>query len=135
MTYFLDTNICIYALKGRYPRIEEEIRRRRPSQIRIPSIVRAELQFGVRKSDRPEENHEAIETFLAPFDVVPFDEKASVAYADIRAELEEDGRPIGPNDLIIAATVGSRRGVLVTHNRKEFEQVPSLDITDWTDET
>ncbi len=132
MTYFLDTNICIYALNGTYPGIEDEIRRRRPARIQVPSIVCAELYLGVRTSDRPEETRTAVETFLAPFQVIPFDRDATRDYAEIRARLEQNGQPIGPNDLIIAATVRSRNGVLVTHNQNEFGRVPSLEITDWT---
>jgi tRNA(fMet)-specific endonuclease VapC len=132
MTYFLDANICIYALKGTFPAIKQEIRSRRPSQIRIPSIVSAELRLGAQKSERSKKTRETLESFLAPFRIVPFDQQAALEYAEIRAALEQDGRPIGPNDLIIAATVNARNGILVTHNLGEFDRVNGLKTADWT---
>jgi tRNA(fMet)-specific endonuclease VapC len=93
--------------------------------------VRAELLFGARKSTNPGKARRKVSQFLLPYDVAPFDEPAAGLYADIRADLEGRGQPIGPNDLIIAATVLSREGTLITHNVSEFGRVKGLDIEDW----
>ncbi len=95
-------------------------------------MVQAELLLGAAKSNRPEATRYAIRAFLAPLEIVPFDSEAAAQYAEVRAQLEMAGTPIGPNDLVIAATVLSRGGTLVTSNIKEFQRVSGLRTEDWT---
>lgn len=130
--YFLDANICIYALKGTYARVADHMRHHSPADLRIASIVRAELQFGARKSQSRARTQEFLEKFLSPYEVVPFDSTAADAYAGLRFDLEQKGTPIGPNDMILAATVLANDGCLVTHNTQEFRRVKRLRIEDWT---
>jgi tRNA(fMet)-specific endonuclease VapC len=132
VSYFLDANICIYALKGTYPSIERGLRGRSPQDIKIASIVKAELLYGVEKSDDPKKTLGVLEAFLFPFQVIPFCDTAARHYAIIRHELEKKGHPIGPNDLIIAAIVLARSGTLVTHNVREFGRIKGLRLEDWT---
>lgn len=56
----------------------------------------------------------------------------SVFHARIRSEMEAEGKPIGPNDLLIAATAMARGAILVTHNTGEFRRVRGLSWEDWT---
>ena len=130
--YFLDANICIYALKGTYPRVAERMRRHSPAELKIAAIVRAELRFGAMKSLVPAKTGEILERFLAPYEVIPFDAAAADAYAVLRLELERKGTPIGPNDMILAATVLASAGCVVTHNTQEFRRIKALGIEDWT---
>jgi tRNA(fMet)-specific endonuclease VapC len=132
MMYFLDTNTCIYFLKGTYPSVLSALRSKRPKDIKIPSIVKAELLLGAEKSQRKKENLIVCEKFLEPFEVISFDDDASIVYSKIRAALEKKGTVIGPNDMIIAATVCSRKGILVTNNTREFKHVPHLSCENWT---
>ncbi len=73
-----------------------------------------------------------VEEFLAPYDLIPFERTAAQKYAEIRHDLEKKGTPIGPNDLVIAATARARNLVLITHNTNEFGRVADLSIEDWT---
>lgn len=132
MTYFLDTNICIYALKGTFPRVQQHMESHVPSEIFIPAIVLAELYYGAYKSTAREKAIEALREFSAAIQIAEFDSRSAVSYGDIRSKLESTGRPIGPNDLIVAATTMSNGGTLVTHNTKEFSAVPGLLFEDWT---
>lgn len=132
MIYFLDTNICIYALKGTYPKIQSHIESHTPSEISIPSIVLAELYYGAAKSTAREKVIQRLQEFIAPLHIVAFNSRSAMAYGTIRAELESMGRVIGPNDLVVAATTLGNGGTLVTHNVKEFSAVPGLRIEDWT---
>jgi tRNA(fMet)-specific endonuclease VapC len=132
MMHFLDTNICIYFLNGTYEAIGNHFRKISPKEIQIPSIVKAELLFGLEKSKRKNEIKEKYEQFLDAFEIIPFDDSAAYQYANIRFELEKKGNLIGGNDLIIASTVLSRQGILITHNVKEFKRVPGLFVEDWT---
>jgi tRNA(fMet)-specific endonuclease VapC len=129
--YFLDSNICIYYLKGRYPYLNEKLLSVSPSRIKIPAIVEAEILVNVEKSGK-NKTRELWENFFETFESVAFNKTASGKYAIIRAYLEKRGTVIGPNDLIIGATVLANNGILVTHNTKEFKRVPNLIIEDWT---
>ena len=131
MKFYLDTNICIYFLKGKYEIIRTRLLEKHPDDIKICSIVKAELFYGAEKSTKREENLKKIEEFLFPFEIIPFGEQESIAYARIRSKLEKDGKPIGPNDLLIASTVLENDGILVTNNVKEFERVEDLQIENW----
>ena len=135
MNYFLDTDICIFALKGQYPAIKKWIQLFHPEQIKIPAIVQSELLLGAMKSDNSKQMIHLVEKFLEPYEIVAFDEQAAISYARIRFELEKSGRSIGPNDLIIAATINAHQGTLVTHNIKEFKRISGLFIQEWTRET
>lgn len=131
MIYYLDTNICIYFLKGQYPAIAERLRRISPAHIRIPAIVKAELLYGAEKSQHRARNKEAVQRFLDPFAIAPFDDASADAYAHIRASLESKGHGIGPNDYIMAATVLAGSGILVTNNTQEFRRIRQLNTENW----
>jgi tRNA(fMet)-specific endonuclease VapC len=132
MKYYLDTNICVFFLRGKLSSLLRRVIAHKPSDIKIPSIVAAELQYGAKKSLRITQNMEQVEKFLSPFEIIPFDMASAQAYGGIRVSLEKAGQIIGPNDLIIASTVISRCGTLVTNNIVEFSRVKHLEIEDWT---
>lgn len=132
MIYYLDTNICVYFLKGLYPSIMENIQITNPSNIKIPSIVKAELLYGAEKSQHKTKNLANINRFLEPFEIIPFDDDCSIVYSKIRSAMELKGSVMGPNDYIIAASVLAKNGILVTNNTKEFEKVKNLKIENWT---
>ncbi|HQO03115.1 MAG TPA: type II toxin-antitoxin system VapC family toxin [Spirochaetota bacterium] len=131
MIYYLDSNICVYFLKGLYPSIMENIQNINPNNIKIPSIVKAELLYGAEKSQQKAKNLSTINRFLEPFEIIPFDDDCSILYSKIRSSMELKGTIIGPNDYIIAATVLAKNGILVTNNKKEFERIKSLKIDNW----
>jgi tRNA(fMet)-specific endonuclease VapC len=132
MKYYLDTNICIYFLKGLFPQLKNKILAFNPDTIMIPSIVKAELLYGAEKSKKKEENLRKIYQFLLPFQIESFTDSETVLYAQIRNVLEKKGTLIGPNDLIIASIVLSHDGTLITNNTKEFSRIKNLKIEDWT---
>ncbi len=89
-----------------------------------------ELHFGVAKSGSTR-NLRALEKFLAPLDVLPFDEAAMRKYGKVRAHLERKGTPIGALDTLIAAHALALDVVLVTNNLREFKRVPGLRLENW----
>ncbi|ALO27428.1 MULTISPECIES: type II toxin-antitoxin system tRNA(fMet)-specific endonuclease VapC [Leptospira] len=131
MNYFLDTNICIYFLKGKGENIEKNIRKLNPNRIKIPSVVKAELLLGAFKSNDQKKNREIVLSFLDPFEIIGFNDIESEIYAEVRSGLEIQGIPIGPNDLLVASVVLSSNGILVTNNEKEFKRIPNLKIENW----
>ena len=131
MKYYLDTNICIYFLKGENENIRIRLFEKHPDEIKISSIVKAELLFGAEKSIKKEQNLKKMNEFIFPFEIVSFGEKEAIFYSKIRAKLETEGRIIGPNDLLIAATVLANDGTLITNNVDEFKRVENLKIENW----
>ena len=102
-----------------------------PNDIKIPAIVKAELLHGVEKSQRRDDNFEKVSSFLLPYEILPFDDAATVHYARIKTTLETKGLVIGPNDLLIAAIALSHDATLVTNNTNEFSRIIDLSIVNW----
>jgi tRNA(fMet)-specific endonuclease VapC len=128
--YLLDTNTCIYIINRRPPQVFERFEGLKLGDVAISSITGAELQYGVAKSGSAR-NEAALAKFLAPLDVLPFDEAAMHRYGPLRGLLERQGTPIGALDLLIAAH-GLALGVtLVTNNQREFQRVPDLRLDNW----
>jgi tRNA(fMet)-specific endonuclease VapC len=128
----LDTNICIYIIKQKPPAVLEHFREYQVGDIAISSITLAELRYGVAKSHYREKNAKALDEFILPLEILPFDEEATRTYGEIRAALEKAGTPIGSMDLLIAAHAASLGVALVTNNTREFSRVPDLILADWT---
>ena len=129
--YLLDTNTCIGVLTSRSPSTIERLRAHDAAEICLCSVVKAELLYGARKSERVAENLRLLAEFFAPFVCLPFDDSCAENYGLIRADLEKSGTPIGPNDLLIAAIARTYDRTLVTHNTGEFTRVVGLKVEDW----
>jgi len=131
--FCLDTNVVIGIINGRATAAEARFRQtvgRLP--VMLPSVALFELRYGYAKSDRRLRMEALLETFLAPgVEVLPFDAEDAAEAGGIRAALEGHGTPIGPYDILIAAQARRRGTALVTLNRREFERVPGLIVTDW----
>ncbi len=126
----LDTNICIYIINAKPPAVMARFQKYWLGDIGLSSVVAAELAFGVAKSGSMR-NRQALEMFLAPLTIVPFDASAIWAYGDLRADLERRGTPIGSLDTLIAAHALSLQALLVTNNIREFSKVPGLQLDNW----
>lgn len=133
MKYYLDTNIIIYAINDKYPNIKKHIMKLPSYSIVIPTMVLSEIEYGARKSYDYEKTIFIYRKFMDTFNYCSFDEKASLLYGEIKSNLEKNGNIIGPNDLIIASTVLSDNGILITHNTNEFSRIENLKIEDWTE--
>ena len=130
----LDTNTCIYIINNRPPNVLERFRRYKAGEVGISSIAASELAYGVAKSGSVK-NRKALDMFLAPLQILPFDSQCLWFYADLRASLEKQGLSIGPMDTLIAAQALSIDGTLVTNNIKEFMRVPKLKLDNWFEAT
>ena len=127
----LDTNICIYLIKNKPLEVKEKFNAYEVGEICISSITVSELYYGVYKSQMVEKNLLALALFLAPLNIVDYNEKASIEYGKIRAILESTGKVIGSLDMLIAAHAVSLEVILVTNNTKEFERVDGLRLENW----
>ena len=129
--YMLDTNICIYIIKQKPKKVIERFRQAQVSEIGISSITLSELEYGVMKSAKPEQNKLALAQFIAPIEISAYDDVAAEHYGVIRAHLERQGTPIGSLDMLIAAHALSQNSVLITNNESEFKKVSNLKIENW----
>ena len=128
MKYLLDANAVIALLNGREPFLSN-LRRHRPGDFGVPSIVAYELFFGAFRSRRRQENLRRIDDLR--FTVVDFDREDARVAGELRARLAEVGTPIGPYDVLIAGQALARGLIVVTNNMREFARVPGLSAEDW----
>lgn len=133
MTYMLDTNICIYAMKNKPEQVLQRLKKELNSGVCISSITLAELEYGMKHSSNPIKNEQALLRFLVPLSILPFGAAAASEYGEIRAYLQRSGAPIGPLDMLIAAHARSEDMILVTNNVREFERVPDLEVENWVE--
>ncbi len=133
MRYMLDTNICIYVIKSKPEKVFRELQKHDPSELCISSVTYAELVHGAEKSAAVEKNRLALSLLLVNIEILDFDVYAADSYGKIRADLEKNGTPIGPLDMMIAGHAQSLGYTLVTNNAKEFSRVGDLRIENWTE--
>lgn len=131
--WLLDTNICIYLIKKKPQPVLDRLRAVDIDTVAVSSITVAELQYGVARSARPEQNGLALAAFLAPLGVAPFDDDAAAVYGAVRADLERAGTPIGSLDLLIAAHALSLGRTVVTNNTRELLRVAGLKVENWAE--
>jgi len=130
--YLLDTSTCIEFFNRRSEKLLDRMAATPDSEMSVASIVKAELLMGALKRPDREKAQRLEETLFRRYASIPFDDSAAEHYAAIRFHLEAIGRPIGANDLMIAASARSRGLIVITKNRGEFDRVPDLVVEDWT---
>ncbi len=130
MRYLLDTNACIALLNDRNHNLSRRARRHSAASIGVPAPVAFELYYGVFKSREQARNLHHLDRMA--LEIVPFDAGDARAAGTIRSELEAQGRPIGPYDVLIAGQARARGLVLVTANVREFARVDGLMIENWS---
>jgi len=130
MKYLLDTNVCIYLMKGNTDILQRFLVNRK-SGIGISSITVAELYYGVFNSEFPDRNSANLLNFLLGLEVLDFNSGAAVEYGRIRALLRKNGTPVGQMDMLIAAHAKADDLILVTNNAKELSRIEGLRLENW----
>ena len=130
MRYLLDTNIVSDLVRNPEGRVTHHIRRVGEARVCTSIIVAAELRYGTAKkgSLRLTQQLASIFSVLA---VLPFEAPADATYGLLRARLEQTGKLIGANDLLIAAQAITLDHVLVTDNEREFSRIDDLRCENW----
>lgn len=128
MKYLLDSNAVIALLKG-HPEFLARIRQHQPRDFAVSSIVAHELFYGAYKGRRTAENLVRIEALR--FEVLDFDREDARHSGELRAALTATGTPVGPYDVLIAGQALARGLTLITHNVREFQRIPRLQVEDW----
>jgi tRNA(fMet)-specific endonuclease VapC len=96
--YMLDSNTCIQFLNGKSAQVEQRLRGTKPSNIKLCSVVKAELLYGAFRSNNPSVARAKLETFFAPYESIPFDDAAAAEYGSIRGHLAGAGTAERFND-------------------------------------
>ncbi|MCS4308261.1 tRNA(fMet)-specific endonuclease VapC [Rheinheimera pacifica] len=130
MKYALDTNTLIYFFQG-MGNVQQKLLAKAPSDILLPAVVLFELETGIAKSQAPSKRRDQLNELLKVIQIIPFDAKAARIAADVRADLEQQGRMIGPLDNLIAASAKASGAILVTRNVSEFSRVAGLVVESW----
>jgi len=133
--YLLDTNICIFLIKNKFPVLTKKIFSANSDDLFLSAISIAEIEYGASKSQQREKNRQALLDFCADFNtILDFTTEDTEAYGMIRAYLEKKGNIIGPYDMQIAAQAMTRNLIVVTNNYDEFVRIPWIKLEDWTKE-
>ena len=130
--FLLDTNICIYFIKGLYE-LKSKFEDVGPENCFISEITLAELKFGVAKSQTKKKNQQALENFLSGVQILPIFPALDI-YASEKARLQKSGKVIDDFDLLIGATAVSFDLVMVTNNTNHFNRIKDIKLEDWTNE-
>ena len=127
--YLLDTNICVYFLKGLY-NLHKKIEKEEVGNCFISEITVAELKFGAENSDSRDKNRKTVDEFVNKFAVIPIFNSLDI-YAREKARLRKKGMPLDDFDLLIGATAISNNLILVTRNISDFERLKGIEIENW----
>ena len=129
--YLLDTNICIYITKHHPPEVRARFAQHRAAELGMSVVTFGELMYGAEKSQVRDKALKVLDQLRSSIQVLEIPVVAGQHYGQIRARLEKMGKPIGNNDLWIAAHALSENLVLVTNNTQEFSRVEGLQLENW----
>jgi predicted nucleic acid-binding protein len=128
--YLLDTNICVYWLKGNR-QVEQKVLAAGIDAVALPFITVSELYYGAYKSQRMEANLQLVRSLTEQLTVLESDETISELFGELKAELEKNGMIIDDADLYIAACAKVHGLTLVTNNTKHFKRIKGLKLENW----
>lgn len=127
--YLLDTNICIFYMRGKY-NLDKKIRSVRGSNCFISSITVAELLYGAACSKNPILEKQKVSTFISCFNIIPIDDSLEI-YAESKAYLRSQGNLIDDFDILIGTTAIANDMIAVTENVKHLGKIPGIKVENW----
>jgi len=128
--FLLDTDICIYAIKAR-PHVVQRMRAVQPHNLSLSVMTLHELVYGAERSHSRQQALTLLNEFVAPFTVLDINSDVATQAAKLRATLARQGTPIGPYDLLIAATALANDLTLVSNNMREYRRIDGLQMENW----
>lgn len=131
--YLLDTNICIYIAKGHPLAVRHHFEKHTLQELAMSTITVGELRFGAEKSQARARALATIDQLVQMIQPCALPMAAAEHYGHVRATLQQQGQPIGNNDLWLAAHALAEGWTLVTNNTREFTRVPGLRIENWVE--
>ena len=130
MQYLLDTNICVFFLRGKL-KLDELIKQKGRENCFISEITVFELRYGAENSDNPSKSHKAVDAFISWLTIIPIYSSIK-RYAKEKVRLRKLGKPMNDEfDLLIGVTAIENKLTLVTDNVKDFERLDGIEIDNW----
>ena len=130
MQYLLDTNICVFFLRGKL-NLDEIIKKKGKENCFISEITVLELRFGAENSENPTKSHKSVDMFISGIAIIPIYSSIK-KYAKEKVRLRKLGRPINDEfDLLIGVSSVENKLTLVTDNVKNFEHIEGIKIENW----
>lgn len=130
--YMLDTNTVSYIIKGEPVIIRERLRKIPMENISVSVITQAELLHGVAKKRGATRLALAVNEFLLRVDILPWDSNVASAYSQLRTNCEQEGKPLGAMDMLIAAHSVAVGTILITSDKAFYNVGHYLSLEDWT---
>lgn len=131
--YLLDTNICIYFLKGQY-KLDILLEQAGTKNCFISEVTVAELKYGAENSQQVDKNRKVVEDFINSFTIIPIFNALDV-YAKEKARLRKNGMPLDDFDLLIGATAIANDLILVSRNVSDFKRLEKIHVENWIEST
>jgi tRNA(fMet)-specific endonuclease VapC len=131
--YLLDTNICIYIAKGQSLAVRHRFESHTLQELAMSTITVGELRFGAEKSQSRDRSLATIAQLVQMIQPCALPMAAAEHYGHVRASLQQQGKPIGNNDLWLAAHALAEGWTLVTNNTREFSRVEGLRVENWVE--
>jgi len=130
MQYLLDTNICVFFLRGKL-HLDEIIRQKGRENCFISEITVLELRYGAENSDNPLKSHKSVDAFVNGLSIIPIYGSIKL-YAKEKVRLRKTGNPMHDEfDLLIGVTAIENKLTLVTDNIKDFERLVGIKMENW----
>jgi tRNA(fMet)-specific endonuclease VapC len=129
--YLIDTNIWSHLQRRTTKALLTRFSELKPGQTLLSPVVLGEMETGFLKGDRAPYRRVALDQIIGSCQMLTVTRHVAVEYARLRAQLEQAGTPIGPNDTWIAAEALHHKLVLITDNTREFSRVPGLQFENW----
>ncbi|MBL1276056.1 MAG: type II toxin-antitoxin system VapC family toxin [Ectothiorhodospiraceae bacterium] len=130
--YMLDTNTASYLIKGEPAAIREHLRNVPMANVCISSITEAELLLGVAKKPEAKRLPIVVKEFLLRVEILPWDSDSADSYAQLRTACENEGKPLGTMDMLIAAHSVAVGTILITNDKAFYNVKHHLMLEDWT---
>lgn len=127
--YLIDTNICIFYIRGKF-NLKEKFEKADPNNCFISEITLAELKFGVENSEHIEKNQKHLDKFLTGVNIVPIFHSLDL-HAKEKTRLRKAGTPIDDFDLLIGVTSLTHNLIMVTNNTDHFKRIKGISLEDW----
>jgi tRNA(fMet)-specific endonuclease VapC len=130
MQYLIDTDICIYWLRGKTS-VRDRLLEIGWAEVAICVITVSELYFGAYNSTKVEQNLATADNFIRNISVLFLDQSLK-KFGEIKAKLRKAGTPVADFDLLIASVAIRENLILVTNNIRHYQRIPNIQLENWS---
>jgi tRNA(fMet)-specific endonuclease VapC len=127
MAYLLDTNICVFFLRGKMD-LDKTMKEKGLENCYVSEITVFELRFGAENSDNVVKSHKAVDDFINGLSIIPI-YGCVKRYGKEKVRLRKMGKPLHDEfDLLIGVTSVENKLTLVTDNVSDFQNIENIKI-------